>query len=199
MSAPMLWIFLPIALSALMLLPRDERVGRLVICLFTFFLTIAAWLLPIDTALTIGGTSFKLASSFTILGRNLTLTSADRAPLALIYGSAFFWFVPAALVKIPGRLIPLGLALTALLVASLAVEPFLYAALLIEVAVLLSIPLLTSHGQKPGRGLIRFLIFQTLAMPFILFSGWLLAGIEANPGNLVLVQQAALLLGLGFA
>ncbi len=35
-------------------------------------------------------------------------------------------------------------------------------------------------------------------MPFILFSGWLLAGIDANPGDLGLVQQAAILIGLGF-
>jgi len=85
------------------------------------------------------------------------------------------------------------------LVAALSVEPFLYAALLIEMAVLLSIPLLSAPRRKPGKGLIRFLIFQTLAMPFILFSGWLLAGIEANPGNLGLVQQAAILIGLGFS
>jgi len=96
-------------------------------------------------------------------------------------------------------MIPLGMAITALLVAALAVQPFLYAALIIEVAVLISIPLLTSAGQKPGKGVIRFLIFQTLGMPFILFSGWLLAGIGANPGDLGLVQQAATFLGLGFA
>jgi formate hydrogenlyase subunit 3/multisubunit Na+/H+ antiporter MnhD subunit len=36
-------------------------------------------------------------------------------------------------------------------------------------------------------------------MPFILLSGWLLAGIGANPGDLGLVQQAAAFLGLGFA
>ena len=199
MSAPALWIFLPLALAGLLLLINNQKAVSLAACLFTLFLTLAAWLLPIDAALTVGGWTFKLAPSFEILGRRLTLTSADRSFLALIYGSAFFWFVPAAFMQIARRLIPLGLAITSLLVAALAVEPFLYAALLIEMAVLLSIPLLTSPGQKPAKGVIRFLIFQTLAVPFILFSGWLLAGIGANPGNLGLVQQAAILLGLGFA
>jgi NADH:ubiquinone oxidoreductase subunit 2 (subunit N) len=198
-SAPLLWIFLPLALAGLLVLLRNQKAANLTGCFFTLLLTIAAWLLPIDAPLTIGHWTFKLAPSFEILGRYLTLTSADRSLLALIYGSALFWFVPAASMQIAHRLIPLGLAFTSLLVAALAVVPFLYAALFIEMAVLLSLPLLSTPGQKPGKGLIRFLIFQTLAVPFILFSGWLLAGIGANPGNLSLVQQAAILLGLGFA
>jgi NADH-quinone oxidoreductase subunit N len=199
MSAPVFWILLPLILAGLLLLISNQKVIFLVACLFTLFLTIAAWLLPIDTALTIGGWTFKLAPSVQILGRNLTLSSANRSFLALIYGSAFFWFVPAASLQIARRMIPLGLTITSLLVAALAVQPFLYAALIIEVAVLISIPLLTPAGQKPGKGVIRFLIFQSLGMPFILFSGWLLAGIGANPGDLGLVQQAATFLGLGFA
>lgn len=199
MSAPVLWIFLPLILAGLLLLTSNQKVIFLVACLFTLFLTMAAWLLPIDTALTIGSLTFKLAPSIQILGRNLTLSSANRSFLALIYGSAFFWFVPAASLQIARRMIPLGLAITALMVAALAVQPFLYAALIIEMAVLISLPLLTSAGQKPGKGVIRFLIFQSLGVPFILFSGWLLAGIGANPGDLGLVQQAAIFLGLGFA
>ena len=167
MSAPFLWIFLPLILAGLLLFLNNQKVIFVVACLFTLFLSIAAWLLPVDTALTIGGLTFKLAPSFEILGRNLTLTSANRSFLALIYGSAFFWFVPTASLQIARRLIPLGLAITSLLVAALAVEPFLYAALIIEVAVLLSIPLLTSPGQKPGKGIIRYLIFQTLIHSFL--------------------------------
>jgi NADH-quinone oxidoreductase subunit N len=79
------------------------------------------------------------------------------------------------------------------------VDPFLYAALLIEMAVLIAIPLLTPPNKKPGRGVIRFLIFQTLAMPFILLSGFLLTGVEASPADINLVIQAAFLLGIGFA
>ena len=199
MSASFLWIFLPLILAGLLLPLRNRNVVVLVSCVFTLFLTLAAWLLPIDTALTIGNWSFKLTSSFEILGRHLILAPADRSFLALIYGSSLFWFGATFSSGASRRLIPFGLAITALLVAALAVEPFLYAALLIEMAVLLSVPLLSTSGQKPGRGLIRFLIFQTLAMPFILFSGWLLAGIEANPGDLGLVQQAAILISLGFS
>jgi len=199
MSAPFLWIFLPLILAGLLMFLHNQKVIALIACIFTFVLTLAAWLLPIDTVLTIGTWSFKLTSSYEILGRHLVLASADQSLLALIYGSAIVWFAVAPAIKTARRLISLGLAITALLVAALAVEPFLYAALLIEMAVLISIPLLSAPGQRPGKGLVRFLIFQTLAMPFILFSGWLLAGVEANPGDLGLVQQAAILIGLGFS
>jgi formate hydrogenlyase subunit 3/multisubunit Na+/H+ antiporter MnhD subunit len=90
------------------------------------------------------------------------------------------------------------LLITALMVASIAVEPFLFAALFIETAVLLCVPLVTSIHAPPGRGIVRFLIYQTLAMPFLLLSGWLLAGVEASPGNLTLAAQSAAILGLGF-
>jgi NADH-quinone oxidoreductase subunit N len=199
MSAPILWIFLPLLLAVFLFVLCNQKIVVLVGCIFVFLMTLAAWLIPMDTVLTFANWSFKLTSSFGFLGRRLTLTSADRSLLALIYGSSFFWFVSSLATRAPRRLVPLGLAITALLVAALAVEPFLYAALLIEMAVLISIPLLSTRGRRPGKGLIRFLIFQTLAMPFILFSGWLLAGLDANPGDLGLLQQAAVLIALGFS
>jgi NADH:ubiquinone oxidoreductase subunit 2 (subunit N) len=198
MSAPLIWIFLPFGLALILWPLRNERLTAGLAGGATLLLALAAWLLPIDTAMSIGSLSFKVASSFEILGRRLVLTSADRPLLTLIYTTTCFWFTASAAIKMAHRLVPFGLGITALLVASLAVEPFLYAALLIEMAVLLAVPLLSPIDRSPARGLFRFLIFQTLAMPFILFSGWLLAGIEANPGDLSLVMQAAILLGLGF-
>ena len=198
MNAPAIWIFLPFGLALILWPLRNERLSAGLASGITFLLALAAWLLPIDTAMSAGSLSIKITSSFDILGRQLVLTSADRLLLALIYATTCFWFAASVSIKIAHKLIPFGLGITALLVASLAVEPFLYAALLIEMSILLTIPLLSSADRSPGRGLFRFLIFQTLAMPFILFSGWLLAGIEANPGDLTLVLQAAILLGLGF-
>lgn len=198
MSAPFLWILLPILFSGILWIPRNQRVVVLLGCTLVFFLTLAAWLLPIEAALQIGAFSLKLGSSIDFLGRYLILTSSDRPFLALVYGSLFLWFIALAALNLSRRLIPLGLVITSLLVASLAVEPYLYAVLFIQMAVLLAIPLLAPIGTRPGRGLMRFLIFQTLALPFFLFSGWLLTGIEANAGNLVLILQAGVLLGLGF-
>lgn len=199
MNAPALWMFLPILMSGILLLVRNQKVIALIASLLTFLLTLAGWFLPIDTAIKIGTLDLKITSSVDILGRHLILNSTISPLLTLLYGSATIWFAVSPILKTPRRVVPLGLAIIALMVAALAVEPFLYAALLIEMSVLISIPMLESPSQKPAKGLLRFLIFQTLALPFILFSGWLLVGIEANPGGIGLVQPAALLIGFGFA
>jgi NADH-quinone oxidoreductase subunit N len=199
MNAPFLWIIIPLSLAGVLLFVHNQRIVTLVACLMTFILATFACFSPIDTAINLGSLSFKISSSFNILGRHLIIGNNDRSLMAIIYGFALVWFSLAPAVKISRYFTSLGLAITAILIAALTVEPFLYAALLIETAVLLSIPLLLVHRKGVGHGLLRFLIFQTLAMPFILFSGWLLAGIEANPGDLDLVRQAAILIGLGFS
>ena len=134
-----------------------------------------------------------------MFGRVLQIKPAEGSLLAIIYGATALWFFGAEASKTATRLVPYGLLITTFMVAAIAVEPFLFAALFIELAVLLSIPMLTQINKPPGRGIIRFLIYQTLAMPFILFSGWLLAGVEASPGDIALATQSASILGLGFA
>jgi NADH-quinone oxidoreductase subunit N len=199
MNAPVIWIILPLILAVLTSLFRRGRVIVIIGGVTTLLLAGISLLIPIDTALAIGPLSLKIAPSLQILGRRIVLNSGEQPLLTITYGLAAFWFIGAEAAGIARRLVPVGLAILALLVASVAVEPFLYAALLIEIAVLLAVPLLNPPNQKSGRGVVRFLIYQTLAMPFILFAGWLLAGVEASPADIALVAQIAILLGLGFA
>ena len=199
MSAPLLWIIIPGALAVVFLLIRSQRILTIAGGSLALLLALIALFVPIDQALQIGGFSLKIAPAIQILGRRLILVEADGSLLAIFYGLVAMWFFGAEVTDTAHRLTPLGLMIVALLVASIAVEPFLYAAILIEMAALLAVPLLVPQNQAPGPGVIRFLIYQTLGMPFILFAGWLLAGVEASPGDLALAVQSATILGLGFA
>lgn len=199
MNAPAFWIVLPLLVGGLTLFIRNQRVLTFVGGSITILLTLVAFLIPIDEALQIGQLSFKINSSMDVLGRRILLTPAHGALLAILFGLTAMWLIGSNSVRAAERIVPLGLIITALLVASSAVQPFLYAALLIEMAVLLAIPMLLEPKQAPGPGLMRFLIYNTLAMPFILFAGWMLSGVEASPGDLALASQSAIILGLGFA
>lgn len=198
-NAPVLWILVPMIFGALLLFISNQRALSILGGSFAVILALTAQFIPIEQAMRIGTFSLKIDSSFTIFGRILLIESAEGSLLALIYGGAALWFFGAEAAKTASRIVPLGFMITALMVAAIAVQPFLYAALFIEMAILIAIPLLTSIYTPPGKGVIRFLIYQTLAMPFILLAGWLLAGVEASPGDLALAAQSASILGLGFA
>ena len=199
MNAPFLWIVLPLAVAGFTLFLRTDRAILIFGVATSLVLTILALFVPIDVAVLVGPVSFKLEGTLRILGRSFTFTEADGILLAIVYGLTTIWFLGAETLNLTRRLVPIGLAIIALLVASTAVQPFLFAALLIEVVILLAVPMLLPLNQTPGRGLTRFLIYQTLAMPFILFAGWLLSGVETSPGDITLTSQASAMLIIGFA
>ncbi|MDL1909227.1 hypothetical protein FBQ81_00830, partial [Chloroflexi bacterium CFX6] len=199
MNSPTIWIIAPAVIAVLLILVRNQRALSLIGGTAAVLLAASAQFIPTEEALKVGALSFRIESSLSVLGRELLIKPEEGPLLALIFGGTALWFFGAEASKSALRFAPLGLLITALMVASIAVEPFLFAALFIEMAVLLAVPLLAGADQPPGRGVVRFLIYQTLAMPFILISGWLLAGVEVSPGNLALAGQAAAVLGLGFA
>lgn len=199
MNAPTIWILLPIGLGIFLLIINNQRALSLLGGSLAVILASIAQFVPIEAAIKVGSFSLKIESGLTILGRSLVIPATEGSLLALIYGAAALWFFGAEASKVATRIVPMGFIIIGLMVASLAVQPFLYAALFIEMAILIAIPMLTSIYRPPGRGVVRFLIYQTLAMPFILLAGWLLAGVEASPGDLALTAQSATMLGMGFA
>lgn len=200
MSAPLIWVGLPLILAVVLwFLQKRERLVFWLGAGFSLVLALTAWLVPIGSVIPLGPIRLEILTTFGLLGRQFILDGGDRTFLILMYGFGTFWFFGARAANTKPSFIPFGMAILGFLVAAVAVKPFLYAALLIEVAVLLSVPLLLPTGTRVGQGVMRFVIFQTLALPFILLAGWASSGVEANPTNRQLLIQAVLLLGLGFA
>ena len=200
MSAPLIWIGFPLIIAVISWFLQAHRTLVLILvsicCLLLVFL---AGFLPIETIMRIGSWSFEISATLVMLGRRFVLDSRDCSLLILVYTFGGLYFLVACIINVHRFFAPLGLAIMALLVASLAVEPFLYSALLIEIAVLLSIPLLVPPGYTVGQGVLRYIIYQTLAIPFILFAGWASGGGEVTLVDERLILQVAVFLGLGFA
>jgi formate hydrogenlyase subunit 3/multisubunit Na+/H+ antiporter MnhD subunit len=161
-------------------------------------LAIMAWVVPVGENIRFGFWSYKISEAMTILGRRLLVEPNDQPILIILYLGSAFWFAGAKAARIHTQFISLGLGITALFTAALIVEPFLYAAILVELAVLASVPILITPQYDSRKSILRYLTFQTIGMPFILFSGWMLAGVEANPGDVALAGQAAVIIALGF-
>lgn len=199
MSSPILWIFFPALVSIVLLIFYQRRLAVFLVGTgISLILAILAWYIPIGGSINLGPASLTIQESLSIFGRRLVLSNDDRAALQLVYLGLAFWFIGSWVARTSLLFIPLGLTIASLLTAALAVEPFLYAPIIIEMVVLVSIPLLSFPGLEQGRGVVRYLTYQSLGFPFVLFAGWLLAGVDTNTADANLIVFSFLLLGLGF-
>lgn len=200
MNSIFIWIMLPIVISIPLFVFRMQKfITNISGFLAATTLAWLAWQLPIGETITlelgVANPSFYISESITALGRIFILNNSDRPALMLLYSALSLWLGGAYFIKSNQNFIPFSMAVTALLAASLTVRPDLYAILIVELAVLVSIPLISPPGKAVGGGVIRFLAFQTLGMCFILFSYWSLSQIDSNTP----ILPNLIILALGFA
>jgi NADH-quinone oxidoreductase subunit N len=200
MSAPVIWILFPLAVSAaILLLEKKPGLVKVSGLLVSIFLTLMAILQPIGSVIKLGPISVDLTSNLGFFGRELILVNSDRFTLSLVFMAVTLFVGFFDTTNLPIKFISLSLATAALLVAALAVQPFLYSAVLIELAILLMVPMVVDKSNSSQKGILNFVIYQTLAMPLILFSGWILGGIQASPSDQLRLSMAAFFLIIGFA
>ncbi len=201
MNAPWLWILLPgLVAGGLILWPASTRTKARVGAGVALFLGVLAGLLPIDRVLMPwpGRVVFKVSSEWVLLGRALVVPDSLRPWLMGVYGSLALWLWAAPWARMRPNFVGWALMVTVFLVSALAVRPFLYAALLVEMAVLAAIPLLTPADEPATPGVVRYLAWMTLGMPFVLLASELLVGLETGLLESPLVLRAAVVLVLGF-
>ena len=200
LSTPILWVLLPLVVALIALAAANRRTFVILLTSITAFVLAAlANFFPESMVIALGPLTLSFSESLGFLGREIVLRYEILPFLSMIYFVDGLWTLTSGVGKTPRIFPATSLTITALVTAALGVTPFLYAALLIETAVLVAIPMLSPLGKAPRPGILRYLTLQTLAMPFILLAGWLLSGVEALPPNSPLITQSALILGLGIA
>lgn len=98
-------------------------------------------LVPLDQALTVGRYTVTLGEPLVFLGRVAVIEPVDRLPLMMITFTATVLFVLGWRLLPHSNFFPVGLAILALLSGALMVEQVVYAALLMEMAAILTISL----------------------------------------------------------
>ncbi len=204
MSSPGIWVLAPALVGlVLILLRRYSLFVHIAGILSTLALVYLAWSLPFEESIRLiqlpSIPSIRVDDTLTILGRRFILDDTSRPSLILIFLGTSLWFCGAYISRVNTLFIPFGLWIAGLATAALAVEPFLYAAVIIFGVALICVPVLNPPGRAVNQGVLRFLIFQAIGMAVLLIGGRLLSDVELNPTNVYLAIRVTVLIGLGFA
>lgn len=199
MTGAFIWIILPLMISFLLIIMRRYYwLSSWLQIAVSFFLALLAAISTMDPVNRGALQVIEFSPVFIILGRSLVIDSNLRILVLIFYIFLGLWTLALHIFKVQSRVVPLGLTFFAFAISSLAVEPFLYSALLIEIAVIVSVIMVADTKAESKKGVLRYLVYFSFGVPFVLLAGWYLAGGEITPVNEEQLIQATLLLGLGF-
>lgn len=194
-----LFVALPISLGLLLiLLERWQRLSGFLAVIIPLSLSGLALIFSQSLNLNFLGQYFVLEDSLSVFGRNIQIEANQLSMVALLYFICFLWNLPVNFFEYNHWFNSLSLIISGLWVLVQFINPFLYSALVVELIALISVPLLSPRGAPAKAGIMRYLTMQTLALPLVLLSGWMVAGIETSPSAQALVTRGVFLVVVGF-
>jgi multicomponent Na+:H+ antiporter subunit D len=204
MPAPFIFVGVPILIAPIVyVLYRARGVAIGLAALLAALLALLALGLPFGQPVSwLGGLLF--GDTATILGRSFQVEPGDRLALAFIFAQAALLFLVSGLGQPSATFLPVGLVNLGLLAAALFVRPFVFAAIFVELGAAAAVFMLAASppagpSQPATRGALRYLVYSTLGLPFVLLTGWLLEAADASPGDAAFTAQATVMLMAGFA
>jgi len=202
MSTPFLFIFFPLIFCILsMSQPRGRDILASIALVICLLLSLIAWYLPVGENFFFGPWTGLMVQDMQVFGFRMLIGDSMRGYLTLVFGSGFIWLFFALVVLRNHNFVLLGLAFLSGLVAVHAVDTIFLSAALTFFAVLSGVILLAPHlhGEPAGNGALRFLIFNSLAIPLLVLAGGYISGLGTVPAGLEVVFRPTVLLALGFA
>jgi len=199
-TGAILFLALPMVVAGVAYLLRGwQTISALLAAGTSLALGLMLILIPFDQPVVLFGREMVLGGAVPLLGRQLVLGSSARGAMAFLFLTGASLFLLAWRLEPEGLFPPLGLGLLALLSGALLVRPLIYAVLLLQIGVALSIFPLHADPRSPVRGGLLYLTFFTLALPGLLVSHWLLDMYALTPDQTGLLYTATALIGLSFA
>lgn len=196
----LLFLILPLAVGGAVYATRRWATLSFLLAVGTCFALAAVILLvPLGRTVELWGRQIVIGGRLTLLGRELVLEDVDRIAIAFLYLAAAGVFTVAWRVSPRSMIVPVGFGSLSLLSGSLLIQPLIYAALLLQLAIALSIFALQPEDRGPARGALQYLSFSLLALPGLMIIHWLMERYTLTPENTALLDTAAILLALSFA
>jgi len=197
-NLPFVYIILPFLLGAFSPLLRKKRLFyHTLLAIFAFSLGISSFILASKASSL--RLTFTLTEKFTLLGRSLNVATFDLSMIGIFYLIASLWILTSFFYYAEELFPTFTMVYTALLIAAISIDPFLYSALILFLANALFLPVLSFGFYQQISGRMRFLVFQLLSVVLILLAGWILAGGEVAPVEEDQLFFSSVLLGCGLA
>ncbi len=153
---------------------------------------------PLESDVIALGQNLSLQPVLAFAGRALTFSDQVRPALVMLLLIALLFYVGAFSINLQPTFVTASLLVLMLVAATIMVKPFQFAALFLQVLAVSAVFLLSDITHFKTRGALRLLVFFTIGVPFVLLAGWQLEGAGNAQNGIDILDQAALLLSVGF-